>query len=179
LADLPVPEAQARTFQTSGNHIVSLRVVDKHQNESATSQTLVVTPRERRSGPRGLLSPFPIVRMSGSLGRSGTRLWRFSVEAPDGATVRVRCRGRSCPVRRQSRTASVDFEATGKGLKLIRFKRLERRTLRRGVVVKVFVTRVGAVGKYVRFKMRRNKPPLRSDRCVLAGTTVPIACPPS
>jgi hypothetical protein len=54
---------------------------------------------------------------------------------------------------------------------------LERRLLRAGVIVKVFVTRAGTVGKFTRFRVRRGKPPLRSDRCLLPGSSVPVQCP--
>lgn len=165
-----------RSFLTSGPHMIGLRAGDSHHNKSETFQTVTVS-RDRAALPGRLLSPFPIVRIAGRVSRRGTRLWRLSVAAPDGATVRVRCRGRGCPLRRQSRKASVDFDVTQNGLKVIRFRRLEHRLLRRGVVMKVFVTRPGGVGKYVRFKMRRKRPPLRSDRCAVSGTTVPVTCP--
>jgi hypothetical protein len=160
-----------QSFLIPGAHIIGLRVTDQHHHTSDAAQTVTVT-REPQ-----LLSPFPIVRIAGSASRRGTRLWRLSVAAPNGARVVVRCRGRGCPVRHQSRTASVDFETNSSGLKVIRFRRFEHRLFHRGVVMKVFVTRTGTVGKYVRFKMRRKKPPLRSDRCVAASSTIPLSCP--
>jgi hypothetical protein len=165
-----------RAFLSKGDHIVSLRVTDAHHNTSDASQTVSVYRDESQSRPSSLLAPFPIVRISGRASSRGTFLWRFSVSAPNGARVVVRCRGRGCPVKHQTRKAS-DFDTNANGLKVIRLRRFEHRLLRRGVVIKVFVTRPGTYGKYVRFKMRRNRPPLRSDRCVTASSTVPLPCP--
>jgi hypothetical protein len=81
------------------------------------------------------------------------------------------------PARRLTHTASLDFDATANGSKAFRFRRLEHRLLRRGVVLKVLVTRAGTVGKYVRFRIRRHRPPLRTDSCMMLGTTAPVACP--
>jgi hypothetical protein len=165
----------ARWFSTSGVYPISLRAYDRHGNSSVATQSITVS--DPPAPAPSLLTPFPVVRMSGKVTRRGTRLAYLSVEAPDGATVTLRCRGRGCPLRRQTRTAAVDFDATARGSKLIRFHHFDGRLFRKGAVIKVFVTRSGTVGKYVRFKMRHRRPPLRTDGCVLAGTTVPLSCP--
>jgi len=102
------------------------------------------------------------------------------VKAPDGAQVIVRCNGRSSPLRQQNRIAANDFRSFGAtGTNALRIHRLERRLLRRGVVVKLFITKPGTIGKYARFQIRRGRAPLRRDDCVAHGSTVPVACPVS
>jgi hypothetical protein len=124
------------------------------------------TPAATPSGPR-FLSPFPIVRVRGRLRQHGVTIDLLSVRAPRGSRIEVRCRGRGCPRRRQVRRARR---------RAMRFRAFER-TLRAGVVLEVFVTRSGRIGKYVSFKIRAGRPPLRRDRCVMPGKRVPRACP--
>jgi hypothetical protein len=89
----------------------------------------------------------------------------------------VRCRGRGCPFRRTSRTLA---RAGAKGpARTVRIKKLERRLLHGGASVKVLVSRQGEIGKYTRFKIRRSKPPLRTDLCLSPGSTAPVECPSS
>jgi hypothetical protein len=124
------------------------------------------TPAATPSGPR-LLSPFPIVRVRGRLRPHGVTIDLLSVRAPRGSRIEVRCRGRRCPRRRQVRRSRPSA---------MRFRAFER-TLPARVVLEVFVTRSGRIGKYVSFKIRAGRPPLRRDRCVMPGKRVPRACP--
>jgi len=115
-----------------------------------------------------LLNPFPVVTIAGRLTRRGARVIRLFVRAPEGSTVRVRCRGRGCRATRGKRTIGTE--------KIVRLRRFQRH-LRSGTVLRVAVTRPGFVGKFTRFKFRRRRPPLRSDLCVMAGSVRPIECP--
>jgi hypothetical protein len=124
------------------------------------------TPAATPSGPR-FLSPFPIVRVRGRLRPHGVTIDLLSVRAPRGSRIEVRCRGRRCPRRRQVRRSRPSA---------MRFRAFER-TLPAGVVLEVFVTRSGRIGKYVSFKIRAGRPPLRRDRCMMPGKRVPRACP--
>lgn len=117
------------------------------------------------AGTLAVMSPFPIVRLRGSVTRTGARIELLSVRAPRGSRVSVRCLGRGCPARRAS-------AAAGRGLK---FKRFQRH-LRAGVVLEVRVTRQRMVGKYVRFKIRKGKSPLRRDMCLRSTSTRPVRC---
>jgi hypothetical protein len=115
-----------------------------------------------------LLSPFPIVTIAGRLIRRGARLTRLSVRGPSASDVRVRCRGRSC--RRRSARATIGPRGS------VRIPRFQRR-FRAGTVLEVLVTKPGFVGKYTRFRIRRRRPPLRTDLCVQPGATTGSACP--
>ena len=112
------------------------------------------------------LAPFPIVRLQGRLTSSGARITRLEVRAPAGSTIVVRCRGRRCPVTRVRRVS---------GARYVRVHELERR-LPAGTRVGVSVTKPGWIGKHTRFRIRRGRAPLRTDACLLPGSTVPSPC---
>jgi DNA-binding NarL/FixJ family response regulator len=111
------------------------------------------------------LEPPPGVRIRGRITRRGARVQVLTVRAPEGARVRVRCTGRSCPPRVPRRTGALQ-----------RFPELER-PLRAGVVIEVFVTQPGTYGRYTRLRIRRGAAPVRTTRCVLHGSSRPVRCP--
>lgn len=126
------------------------------------------TPTTAVGTPLRLMSPFPIVRLSGRFTPRGARVRILSVRAPRNATIRVRCRGRKCP-RRQTKQ--------GRGMnRPVRFKRFER-PLRAGVRIEVRVSRAGVIGKFTRFRIRRNRAPSRRDLCLRPGSTRGSGCP--
>jgi hypothetical protein len=157
-----------RRFSTPGSKQVTLRVRDDKGSSVAVSRTLVVRqpPAPPTPGPT-LLSPFPVVRLAGSLTPGGVIVRVLSVRAPVGARVVVRCSGRGCPAKR----------ARKRGRKApVRFAVFERR-LPVGVVLEVLVRSDDRIGKYARFRIRRNRVPKRSDACLRPGTARRIACP--
>jgi hypothetical protein len=131
--------------------------------------TAVVTALPTRRGQSArLLSPFPTIVMAGVVARSGARISEFSiVRAPRRALVTVRCLGRGCPFhRKRLRVRS----------RRVRIRALERR-LRPGLVIGVRITKGNRIGKYSRFRIRRNRVPTRLDRCLRPGTSRPSRCP--
>jgi hypothetical protein len=125
-------------------------------------EVLQETARKRR-----VLRPFPIVRMKGRLTTRGAKVQVLSVRAPRAAKISVRCRGKSCPASRWSRSHRKS--------RLTRMARYER-SLRAGVKLTVSVTRRGYVGKRTTFVIRRGAAPLRSDRCLSSKGRV-TRCP--
>lgn len=118
--------------------------------------------------PLLMMTPFPIVRILGQTTRNGARIRILSVRAPASATILVRCRRQRCSARTRRQ---------GRGIRRpVRFKRFERR-LRAGTILEVFVGRAGAIGKYTRFRIRRNRAPSRRDLCLLPGATRGSTCP--
>jgi hypothetical protein len=114
-----------------------------------------------------LLSPFPIVQVTGKVAKGGTKLRRLTVISPAGSTVTAHCRGRGCPFR------SKTYGAGG----TIRVRKLEGRLLRTGVVIEISITSPDAIGKYTRLKVRKGKPPGRTDACLMPGEAKAVACP--
>jgi hypothetical protein len=166
-----VPGAQSITtsFARPGDHLVRLRVTDAGGLSSVADETIAVTAR-----PLIVMQPFPIVRIAGSATGSGVKLRLLSVQAPGRARITVQCRGRGCPVKSQSRVATV-----GKvGTTPIEFPRFEH-SLPAGVTLEIRVFKPGEVGKYTSFAIRRGKPPKRHDSCLDPGGVKPIPCPSS
>lgn len=132
------------------------------------ANSLLASGTQARARPR-LLSPFPIVRLRGSVRGKVVRVILLSVRAPRRSKVSVYCTGRSCPRRRAAATA---------GTRIVRMRQFERR-LRGGTILKIYVTKPGFVGKYTRFRFVSNRAPLRTDRCATSAGTKPKRCPAS
>jgi hypothetical protein len=174
----------SRSFPAPGVYPIGLAVTDLDDAVSTSTQLITVKApppliRPASSSPR-LLAPFPVVRITGKIGRRGARIKRLTVNAPFGATVAVRCRGRGCPFHLSSRTvAAVGRPAKGTpaGTAVIRIRKLEKHLLRIGANIKVYVSKSGTIGKFTRFRIRKGKPPLRKDLCLVPGKPAPTECP--
>src|ERR687896_35016 len=181
-------------FSLAGETTVRLRVTD--DGGAAATRSLTVLVREGPGGstgppaspsstqpsagpaplpkplsastpPPSLLSPFPIVRLVGSVTPLGTRITLLSVSAPMGARASVRCRGWACPVKRAERIV---------GRRPVRFPALER-LMPASLVLEVLVHRGDRIGKYTRFKLRSGRRPRRADGCLWPGTARMAPCP--
>ena len=161
----------SRTF-SAGSFNVSMRVMDTGDSFAIVTQTIVVSVPP--AAPKGevtrlrALTPFPIVRMAGRIVKSGTKLRVLTVDVPAGSTLTVRCAGKGCPFTRDTRAA--------KAARKLRVRKLENRLLRSGMMIKIFVTKAGTIGKYTSIKIRRGKPPKRVDRCLMPGSMRPAKC---
>ena len=133
---------------------------------SAPTPTVTALPPPTRRRSR-LLSPFPRVVIAGVLRGSRVALSEFSIRAPRGSLVRIRCRGRGCPFR--SRRFRIRRSRT-------RVRSLQRR-LRPGTRIEVRITKRGFVGKYTRIRIRRGRVPARKDLCLRPGARTPTRCP--
>ena len=58
----------------------------------------------------------------------------------------------------------------------LRIRRFAARLLRPGAVVQITVTKPGAIGKYMRLRIRRGRSPSRIDRCLAPGAKLPGPC---
>jgi PKD repeat protein len=173
-----------RRFSVPGGKTVTLRVTDDKGAASTLSLTVEVLAQPRAgatspsppasrqpvAGPTPLpkmLSPFPIVRLVGSVTGRGTRIVLLSVSAPRGARAVVRCRGAGCPVKRAEKLV-------GRGP--VRFAAFQRR-MPPGLVLEVLIHRGDSIGKYTRFKLRRKRRPQRADGCLWPNTGGMAPCP--
>jgi PKD repeat protein len=189
------------SFRTAGQHRVAVRAFDDRGVATVAFRTIdvvgpvVADPPGRVAAASGgasapfsapgpaipngpapsaakasMLAPFPIVRLRGMTYRGAVRITLLKVQAPSGATIRVRCHGGSCKAKR----ADVRVKAARSP---VRVRSLEGRSLRVGTVIEVFVTAPQQVGKYTRFRIRRNAAPARTDLCLAPGSTKPTKCP--
>ena len=158
------------SFSSPGGHLVRLLVTNAYGLSSVASETINVV------GPRlALMQPFPVVRIAGAETGSGVRLRLLRVQqAPAGARVTVRCRGRRCPLKSASRVAvSRALQASS-----LEFRAFER-SLYFGVTLEILVSKPGEIGKYTRFELRRGKLPTRVDMCLDPAGIKPLPCPSS
>ena len=177
------------SFPAAGTYTIGLKVLDSEDVSDVVRKSVVVhvpapattAPQTTSTGPAfRLLSPFPVVRLAGSISRDGTRLRLFAIDAPPGARVVVRCKGRSCPFRLNARSAAVTDPGKGKvhSSASLRIRQLEKRVLKKGVTITIFVTKAGTIGKYVQFKFLKRRPPARVDRCLMpSAPSKPVECP--
>jgi PKD repeat protein len=160
-----VGETVTVSFPKAGKVTVGLRVTDADGASSIRTRQVKVG----RAQPR-LLSPFPIVRLSGEIRSGGnTEIERLTVRAPSDSKVTVRCRGDSCPFEKKSRRVKR---------RRVKFPEIEG-LLRPGTVLKVYVTGEERVGKFTSFRIRAGAAPKRRDRCLAPGSRKPIFCPGS
>jgi hypothetical protein len=173
----------SRVFPAAGTYAVSLRVSNLDEPPAISTSTQLITVRPapviRPAGPVALrfMSPFPVVRIAGKVNKRGARIRRLTIRAPRGATIGVRCRGRSCPFRRTDQTVAAGSAQPPS--RTVRVRKLEGKLLRGGTLIRVLVSRPGEIGKYTRFRIRGGKSPLRNDLCLLPGHIGPRECPTS
>jgi hypothetical protein len=189
-------DTATHVFAAAGNYTVTVRATDNNGGSKTSFQTIFVssppaageilgtsnsgspptasTPSSGQGQPRPttarLLSPFPVVRLRGSVVGRTARITLLSIQgAPRGAKVRVRCRGGGCPRKLVTSTARSSRRT-------MRLRSFERR-LRAGAKLEIYITQSGRLGKYTRFEIRRNAAPRRVDRCVRSFPGKPLTCP--
>jgi hypothetical protein len=153
----------------AGDHQVSLRVTDGDAVSRVITRTITVAaaPVSAAPAPPKLMSPFPTVRLVGVVVTRGARITLVEVRgAPRSARVTVRCTGGGCPWRLRRRVVE-----TGR-VHLSNFTRV----LVAGARIQVFVRAPGVIGKYVGFRIRAGKRPVRTDRCLMPGASEPTRC---
>jgi Putative metal-binding motif len=100
---------------------------------------------------------------------SRTRVTRLRVlDAPPGAAVDIVCHGRGCSFKGRS------FAAGENGV--VGLTRLFKRKLRPGATITVRITAPSAIGRYVRYTVRRGRLPELERLCVPPGTTKAARC---
>jgi PKD repeat protein len=143
-------------FPRPGTYDVGLRITDSDSAVNTVRRPVTIAAAPVRSAELRFITPFPAVRIVGSVLPRGARIRVLAVRAPRRAVIQVRCVGEGCPigsVRRTSRGRTV------------RFSQFERR-LRAGIRLKLFMRQPGRIGKYTSFLIRAGSPPKRVDRCL-------------
>jgi PKD repeat protein len=164
----------SRAFAQAGNYTIGLQVEDTAGAVDVATVTLAVSEPGAIASVGNVrpLFPFPVVRLSGTIRKSGIRVRRLTVDAPAGARTAVRCRGRGCPFRWRRYSHRSVLAA-----RVVRIGRLDGRFLRARTSIQVFVTSAGSIGRYTRFKIRSGRPPSRVDRCLVSTSRRPVGCP--
>jgi len=160
-------------FARPGPHQVRLLVTDS-SGASALAQATIAVGAQHGT----LMQPFPIVRIAGAVTASGARLRLLSVQAPPGARVTIRCRGRHCATNAIVRVVRATATSARTGMSLVTFPRFEV-SLRAGTVLQIVVTRGTDIGKYTSFAIRSGQLPVRNDACIDPSGKRPRPCPTS
>lgn len=169
-----------------GAYTFRVRATDSAGNETMATRAFTVdtvpdapgggaprtTPAPTRRVPQ-LLSPFPLVRISGTLTRAGARIRLLTVRAAPGTLVRVTVRP-GCRSARRCRALRASATVGRRGV--VGFRALEH-AYRSGTVIVVRVWRADRIGKYTRFTIVRGKAPRRVDQCLVPAATSGSRCP--
>jgi hypothetical protein len=101
--------------------------------------------------------------------RRATKVTALSVSgAPAGARVTVTCAGKGCPFAKRSRQVPRNGKAGFTAA-------LQGRALRPGAVLEIRITAAGAIGKLVRYTVRKGKLPKALTLCLAPGAARPAA----
>jgi hypothetical protein len=125
---------------------------------------------DSRAEPFGLLRAIALTnwRVNGSV----TRVRRLELRnAPNGARVVLRCKGRGCPFKRAIR------RTVPRDLAPVRFtRRFKRARLRPGARVTMAVTAAGFTGRTWTYKVKRGELPASKTTCRAPGETRSRTC---
>ncbi len=161
----------SRSFPAPGTYPVTLHVTDQSgATATAFNSVTVLAPPSVPVKPRAVqpIDPFPIVTIRGKVTRTGVKITSLVVQTPVGTTVTIRCTGRHCPFKSTASIAKV---------RKLKVKKLQR-SLRGDMVLQLYVTHPGEIGKYTRFHIRtKGKGPVRQDKCLAADTNAIQRCP--
>jgi hypothetical protein len=105
--------------------------------------------------------------MTGYLHRGGARLTAVVIRAPRRARVAIGCRGVCCPYRARRMRVGAS--------RLLRLRSLER-YLPAGSRIVLSITQPKRIGKRVTYRIRRGRPPLRWDGCLVPGQGRALRC---
>jgi PKD repeat protein len=159
-----------RAFSGAGWHVVRLTVNQPNgASDEAVSVFQVAAPAitSTTPSPPPLMKPFPIVRLVGVLTAGGARITLLEVRnGPVGARVTVRCVGDECP-----------FKSRRRVLENGRTRLSKIGVLPAGTRLQILVRAPGVIGRFVGFRIRKGKRPLRADRCLMPGASEPTRCP--
>jgi PKD repeat protein len=156
-------------FRTAGRHRVGVAVVDTDGGSATASRTVRTRAPAKPRSPR-FLSPWPTVRIAGRALPGGARITRLAVTVPAASSIDARCSGLHCPVRHVRRRARGERETV-----VVRLRRFER-LLPAGTRIAIRIRAANRIGRYVAFRIRGDRPPRRTDRCLLPGRFAPIRC---
>ena len=108
------------TFSKAGLSTVALRVVDSDGAEVVATQQVRVAEK-----PLQFLSPFPLVRVSGKLTRTGVRFTRLVVQH-GRRRVELRCNGGGCKRHRETPTGETARRGGSAQLQAAPLRKFER-----------------------------------------------------
>lgn len=164
----PAPTATAQPTPESLPDPVTAPPVSSFTSTASTIPDKLLAAPAKKSKAK-MIKPFPTIRMSGRLTRTGADITVLTVKAPKGVQVTLACEGRGCPLHEVSQTTSRRKSA----LHIPQFER----ELRAGTRLTITVSKPGYVSKVTRVTIRRGKAPARSDQCRMPDEKRLTRCP--
>jgi PKD repeat protein len=149
------------TFRTAGPKVVRQRATDGAGGTAIGERTVTVLPAPKAKP--GFLSPPPSVTLGGTVLSTGMRVKTLTIEAPRGALVTVKCRGKGCGVSRRRKHVKRST---------VRFKTYER-FLRAGTKLEIYVRKPKMIGAFRRYTIKAGKFPVDIKRCLPVGKDTP------
>ena len=162
----PTPTAQP-TPESLPDPVTAPPMSSFTSTASTVPDTALAAPVKKSKAK--MIKPFPMIRISGRLTRTGADIQLLTVKAPKGVRVTLACSGPGCPLREVSQTTSRRKSA----LHIPQFER----ALRAGIQLTITVAKPGYISKVTRVTIRKGKAPARSDQCQLPGTKRLSRCP--
>jgi hypothetical protein len=162
------------TFATAGLYTLHVTATDRAGNTSvATSLDVVVAPLVVAPPVQQQLTRIDIAiyfTYAWST-RSATKFKRLTVQkVPAGSTVTVTCLSRRCPAALKRPLVLRNRSGT------VSLKRLIAKPLRAGTILRVAVTKPGAIGMSKTLTVRKRKAPSIATGCLLPGQSKPSRC---
>ena len=155
------------TFSSPGQKNVRLQVRDS--SGGVQTETREITVRALSLSKRlAFLTPFPVVRYTGSYYPAGARLDLLEVKGPPRVRINVRCSGRDCPVKHVKKR-----KPRGKPARIRAFKDF----MRKGTNIVVRVRKGNLIGKFTRITIRGGKPPKAKHLCLMPKRQKGTRCP--
>lgn len=113
------------------------------------------------SGIKIVTVPLPLVTLQGTVDTKGNvDVSRLQVRAKRGSVIQAECKGKKCPVKSLTRRMITNSQ------RLEEFERLLKAPLR----LTLRIGRPEQIGKFVRYTLKRGKPPVRKDACIAQDT---------
>ncbi len=164
----PAATPTAQPLPASNPDPVTAPPMSSFTSTAATVPDTALTAPVKKSKAK-MIKPFPTIRISGRLTRTGADIQVLTVKAPKGVRVTLACSGGGCPLREVS-------QITSRGKSALHIPQFERE-LRAGTQLTITVAKSGYISKVTRVTIRRGKAPARSDQCQLPDAKKLTRCP--
>lgn len=115
----------------------------------------------------GRTIPLPVVTIQGTVSAKGVvKVSTFQIRAIRGSNVNIRCKGKGCPFKSADRTMISSK---------LRLKQFQTK-LKPNLTIKLRIGLPDDLGKYLSYKVRKKKAPVRNDQCIAASSGNIVPC---
>lgn len=173
----------AHAYGAPGVYTVTATATDGAGNTSSAQRTIQVsapTPASPPAPPSGPAQTPPkteevVVTVAFAFSRSTTKATKFTSiqvkRVPRGATVRVTCKGSGCPAKRVKRKRQVTSFTKRNASGTVTLTPWAKKSLRKGTVLRIVVTKPGAIGMVKTLTVQSRKAPKIATTCLQPGST--------